>query len=342
MACDPQSLVGQPLVTCFSCAVPEAQQLSIAIYELCLIAGQPTDKASLQTLTNNARCLACALSENGIATPGQQMAVAISILCQIAGLTPAPPPTPPAACSDADANAFLSATGISDTTTVNAVCALVIALKNAGIWTLMDVIYPFVGGTSVTNSYNLKNPAAFRITWHPTVTFNSAGVTGDGVSGFGDTGYNPTAVGGNYTLNSASLGFYTNPAGNGWFLSASNGASSISRVGFLTGVATMQGLNSAAVFSTGPALVKGMYVATRTDAATGVFYQPGQTNNDNSASTLLPTNNYFLLADNTNGVAGGFNAGTLSLATIGAGLNATQAAALQAAATAFNTSFSRA
>lgn len=49
-------------------------------------------------------------------------------------------------------------------------------------------LYPFVGGTAVAHSFNLADPASGRITWVDTVTHNVNGITGDGVSGLGNTG----------------------------------------------------------------------------------------------------------------------------------------------------------
>lgn len=73
-------------------------------------------------------------------------------------------PLPP---YDTDAQAFFDATGLSDSTEKEAVNDLVIDLKNAGLWSKMYAIYPFVGGTASTQKYNLKDPrdldAAYRL-----------------------------------------------------------------------------------------------------------------------------------------------------------------------------------
>jgi hypothetical protein len=60
---------------------------------------------------------------------------------------------------DADAMAFISAAGISDTTQVTAIDNLVFNLKQNNLWNKMYAIYPFVGGTSeINHKYNLKDP----------------------------------------------------------------------------------------------------------------------------------------------------------------------------------------
>lgn len=68
-----------------------------------------------------------------------------------------------------EATAFLSAAGITDPTITDAVNELVYDMKQAGIYTKMKFVYPFVGGTATTHKYNLINPqdtnGAYRLTF---------------------------------------------------------------------------------------------------------------------------------------------------------------------------------
>jgi hypothetical protein len=93
--------------------------------------------------------------------------------------------------TDADAIAFITATGITNCTIKNAINAFVIGMKADGLWTKMRAVYPFVGGTASTHKFNLKNPvdsdAAFRMTFTGGVTHNANGVTFNGTTGYGDT-----------------------------------------------------------------------------------------------------------------------------------------------------------
>lgn len=91
---------------------------------------------------------------------------------------------------DPDAQAFFTAAGITDTTQKTAVNQLVLDLKSYGIWGKYSVIYPFVGGSSTTCSYNLKNPISNQITFYGGWTFNSNGITSS-VNSYGDTGFSP-------------------------------------------------------------------------------------------------------------------------------------------------------
>jgi len=92
---------------------------------------------------------------------------------------------------DADAQAFITAAAITDTTQQAAIDNLVIGLKADGLWTPMNALYPFVGGTASTHKWNLKDPrdldAAYRLQFGGGVTHNTNGVQGNGVNSFIDT-----------------------------------------------------------------------------------------------------------------------------------------------------------
>lgn len=90
---------------------------------------------------------------------------------------------------DPDANSFITAAGITDPTEILAINQLVIDLKAYSLWDNLYAIYPFVGGTSNSNSYNLKDVLAFQITWYGGVTYSSNGVIFNGINSYGDTGY---------------------------------------------------------------------------------------------------------------------------------------------------------
>jgi hypothetical protein len=108
---------------------------------------------------------------------------------------------------DTDAAAFLTAAGITDTTITSAINTLVITMKSDGLWTKMDAIYPFVGGTATTHKFNLKNPAdtdaAYRISFSGGWTHSSAGgITPNGTNTSGNTffTYTPGTAINNFAL----------------------------------------------------------------------------------------------------------------------------------------------
>lgn len=108
-----------------------------------------------------------------------------------------------------DAQAFITAAGITDPTQQSAIITLVTDLKGYGIWTKMKAIYPFVGGTATTHKFNLKDPrdldVAFRMVFAGGWTHNSNGITGNGVNTTGNT---KVATSANLTTTSGAIGFY--------------------------------------------------------------------------------------------------------------------------------------
>jgi hypothetical protein len=94
---------------------------------------------------------------------------------------------------DPDAQAFITAANITNATQQTAINNLVVGLKTDGLWTSMQALYPFVGGTSTTHKYNLKDPrnldAAYRLNFYGGITHSSNGVILSGINSFIDTFY---------------------------------------------------------------------------------------------------------------------------------------------------------
>ena len=112
---------------------------------------------------------------------------------------------------DADAQAFISAAGITNLTQASAVNVLVNDLKTYGLWTKMKALYPMVGGTATSHKFNLKDPrdldAAFRLTFSGGWTHSSTGALPNGTTGYAETYFNPTT--GYSVNNSAHISFYS-------------------------------------------------------------------------------------------------------------------------------------
>jgi hypothetical protein len=98
--------------------------------------------------------------------------------------------------TDPDAQAFITAAGITDSTQQSAINTLVVSLKSNGLWVKMDAIYPFIGGTASTHKWNLKDPRdlneAFRLQFFGGVTHNSTGVTFNGTNAYSNTFFIPS------------------------------------------------------------------------------------------------------------------------------------------------------
>jgi hypothetical protein len=118
--------------------------------------------------------------------------------------------------TDPDAQAFITAAAITDPTQQAAINTLVVDLKGYGIWSKLGALYPFVGGTSSTHKFNLKDPrdldAAYRIVFNGGWTHTSTGAKPNGVNAFADTYYTAFSLMGT----NQQIGYYVgeNLAGN--------------------------------------------------------------------------------------------------------------------------------
>ena len=97
--------------------------------------------------------------------------------------------------NDADAQAFITAASITDSTQQSAINTLVTQLKGYGIWTKMKALYPFVGGNASAHKFNLKDPrdldAAYRLVFNGGWTHSSNGALPNGTNAYADTKLNP-------------------------------------------------------------------------------------------------------------------------------------------------------
>ena len=104
---------------------------------------------------------------------------------------------------------FIDSSGITDQTQKDAICTLVKQLQDSALWTKLDAIYPYLGSTSASCKWNLKNPVnsdtAFRLTFSGGWTFSSTGALPNGVNAYANTYWNSVANAG--TAN-ASMGVY--------------------------------------------------------------------------------------------------------------------------------------
>jgi hypothetical protein len=109
---------------------------------------------------------------------------------------------------DSDAQTFLTAAGITDSTQQNAINKLTIDLKYYGLWTKMKALYPVVGGTATSHKWNLKDPrdldAAFRLTFTAGWTHSSTGMTP--TNAYANTFVTPSTA---LSLNSTHISYYS-------------------------------------------------------------------------------------------------------------------------------------
>jgi hypothetical protein len=241
--------------------------------------------------------------------------------------------------NDADAELFITATGITDPTVISAINNLVISLKSNNLWAKMNAIYPFVGGTSTTCKYNLKDPrdldAAFRLTFSGTPSFASTGVTFNG-SNSADTHLAPSSV---LSLNNTHMSLYsrtsTSSGGSGVYDTANNAVLVIYRRYpddlFYAGV--NQSAEESVVANTNGS---GFYVASRTASNSLVFSKNSTVYNSSTVSNSLSA---FSLKIGENGAD--FDAAEYAFFSIGTSVNSSEATSFYTIVQSFQSALGR-
>jgi hypothetical protein len=232
-------------------------------------------------------------------------------------------------CADADGNAFLTATGITNPTIASAICTLVTSMKANGTWAKMSAIYPFVGGTATTHKFNLKNPAdtnaAFRLSFVGGVTHTSNGVQGNGVNGYANTNYLLT----NFAQNNVSFGIYSRS-------NIQSGASGADNGSYIGVVLYIRNTDSFTYYSTNNNILnghgiivfdmRGLYVSNRLTSTNSLLYRNGILLRNATSNSVAPTLalNMALMARNLNGSIREYDSRQYSFAFMGQGLTPTE------------------
>lgn len=242
---------------------------------------------------------------------------------------------------DPDAQAFLTATGITDPTISSAINQLVLDLKGYGIWTKMKAIYPFVGGTASTHKWNLKDPrdlnAAFRIFWNGGVTHSSNGVQFGGVNGWGNT---YLIAQGTLGLNSTHVSVYSRTNVDKSAPSIGNvtgGANAEVSMWLRSGGSSFLRVNNPTVSSTANTDSRGLFIGNRNSSTQINLSIRGTQTTFNQNSNSLLTNVMQLGGVNPNF----FDTKQLAFASIGDGLTAQNMTDLTTAVNAFQLTLGR-
>jgi hypothetical protein len=254
--------------------------------------------------------------------------------------------------SDADAQAFVTNAGIVDQVEANAINNLVIGLKADGLWTKMQALYPFVGGTSTSTSYNLKNTAQYQITWAGGVTHASTGVTFNGTNGYGNTNFAPNSV---LTANNNHVSIYSRTSAartNGLAFDFGQGADLNIQSGIF---GTCRRSSNVAYYGATNATTNGSFTVANTNGS-GLF-----TNSITSATSRKINRNGSVLGSLTTNISQTLSAAKMYIAafnnndasvllysnfeaaffSIGDGLDDTEATNLNTRVTTFQTSLNR-
>jgi len=262
--------------------------------------------------------------------------------------------------ADTDAQAFLNAAVITNTTQASAINTLVTNLKSYGIWSKMKAIYPFVGGTATTHKFNLKNPAdsnaAFRLQFNGGGTHDSNGYNMNGTNAYGDTYFNPSLISGFNNNNHYSIYLKTEtPVGGGWHIGVGNTNTGDPLFGFAAR-RNMGGGVYQEIFDSGNnsqngrlansvADGRGFFIGSKTSANSRVIYRNSTQilSSSLTVTSVTPPNDvmYIGAMKGSSGSSNLYLGGINSFTTIGDGLTDTEAANLYIAVQAFQTTLGR-
>lgn len=245
---------------------------------------------------------------------------------------------------DADAQAFITAAGITDLTQQGAINTLVVDLKGYSIWTKMKAIYPIVGGTASSHAVNLKTPGTYNLTFASGMTHSSTGMVGNGTTGYGNSNLTPSTA---LTLNSTHISFYsrTSTITNGQrdMGAYPNGDLPCVALGTNTGVEISDHYDFNQRISASIASANGFYNGLRTTSTSHKLFRNGTQIgvNTNINTQSLPNINIFICGINTAPLGIQYSTKQCAFASIGDGLTDTEAANFYTAVQAYQTTLGR-
>ena len=252
---------------------------------------------------------------------------------------------------DADAQAFITAAGITDATQQSAINTLVIDLKGYGVWTKMRAIYPFVGGTASTHKWNLKDPrdldAAFRLVFFGGGSHGTGGWTPNGTNGYADTFMVQSTV---FNANSNHVSAYsrTNIASGTtpYFMGVTNATThGFQILSARNSLGNFLYENGSQVISLSNTNTTGFYLGTSTSSTSAKSYKNGVnvgTSTTSQIRTMFATSVLLSVAKKSDGtIFGGYDNKQLAFASLGDGLTDTEASNLYTAVQAYQTTLSR-
>lgn len=229
---------------------------------------------------------------------------------------------------DPEALAYISAMTVQpDAARKLLINALIVGLKDAGVWSKIDCLWLIASHDAQAGRLNAKAPATFALTAVSSPTFvTDRGYNCDGSASYLESGFNYASSGG-FSLNDAHISAHLNIApaaaanNNATVAGTTTGTSALRP--FASGNTTPVQLNSNFVAS-GPSVTSGLgfRLQTRT-SSTDVIAQAGATQVAvSAASTSVSSLTLALMRRGSN-----FLEGRIAQASVGRGLTAAEATA---------------
>jgi hypothetical protein len=217
--------------------------------------------------------------------------------------------------------AFATATGITDTTILNALNTFDTGLISNGLDTKMKALYPFVGGTANTHKYNFMDArdvdVAFRLQFNGGYVHSSTGALPNGTNAYANTFLTPSV---NLNVSSNSFGVYSRTENTVVGIYGVFDASSFLQQNF-NGNFINGSLSNRLNYTASPSTR--LMLASRSNTLFTAYRNGSSIGNNNSFSNNLPNSNFYLFARNYGGPEY-YTSHELSFAFLGDGLTSTE------------------
>lgn len=245
---------------------------------------------------------------------------------------------------DVDAQAFILASGISGINSI-AINNLVIDLKSASIWNKMKCIYPFIGSTSTSQKYNLKDSRdldiAYRLVFSGGGTFSSNGYQSNGVNAFADTFLNPST---SLSLNSTHISVYlrSNVSSGNSIIGVNDGVTGAKGIYILPNAPNLfyGGVNQDTASNISNTDSRGFFLVKRT-TSTGIILQKNSTQTSSAVNSSGLTNFKISIGAINSGNTFYYSTNQIAFSSIGDGLTDAEALSFYNIVQNFQTTLSR-
>jgi Big-like domain-containing protein/putative peptidoglycan binding protein len=243
-------------------------------------------------------------------------------------------------------SAVTTASGTVSTTQEGRVNNLITGLKTDGIWPSLDRLWLYAGESSAQQAMiDIKSLATSTI--HGTLTLSAAGYTGDGTSGYIDTGFDPATAGGNFSASAASIGVYdrSNFTSNGYgggLMGQYDGSNDVGVYPWTGQPGVQYNLNDSSYNNyqgPGDTTTQGFWLVNLLSSVVYLDEDGSNLASTTEGSTGLINSNIYVFAGNINGTAQGFVPDQLAASFIGGGLSPTERTEMSSLLDAYMTSW---
>lgn len=238
--------------------------------------------------------------------------------------------------TDIDVAYYIIKGKITDATEAQAIIDLVAGMKAGTLWGKSYAIHPISPTSLSAAALDLKS--TYDITWANTPTHASAGVTFNGSTQYGDTGFNQSVVIGATFSEALTLSRTQSAAGVDYYAGAASAAIpfGITQRNETTTTSAFDRNNGAPITVTDGA---GVWTHSRRANNDFEYYKDGVSQGTNTTTATLgaPNANLFYGCFNNNGTPSIFAAYTLSFGVITSGLTDAEALELYNIINAYNT-----